>query len=384
MRQTIRLGHVRGIAVGLHWSVLVIALLLTQSLAAAILPERAPGHGAAVYWPSAVLVSLIFLLTLLVHELSHALVARRHGVGVRRITLWLLGGVAELDGEPPNARADLLIALAGPAASLACAGVFGAGAVTVDALGGPRLVVTGLAWLGLVNALLAVFNLLPGAPLDGGRVLRAAWWWWRGDPVAAARVAGRAGFVLGLVLAGLGFAQLWLDDLSGLWLVLLGWFLAAAARAEDTAAALRHTLGALTVGDAMSSPAACGYTTETVDSFLHATARHHPYTTYPVLGLDGRLAGLVTLGGLGRVPPERRSVVKLQEAQVSLDRLVVLDPSTRLADVAGEVLVARPGLAPVAVHGRLCGVLTAADIDRIVKLTALNALPEQLSGTRGR
>src|SRR5512139_1938422 len=181
MRQTVRLGRFAGIPVGVHWSVFVIMLLLVQGLAVAILPAGAAGQAAVVYWGVAVVVAVLFLAALLAHELAHALVARHYGVRVRAITLWLLGGVAELDGEAPHARGDLLIALAGPLVSLASAGLFAAAAAFASAWGAGSLAVTALAWLAVVNAILGLFNLLPGAPLDGGRVLAATLWWVRGD-----------------------------------------------------------------------------------------------------------------------------------------------------------------------------------------------------------
>jgi Zn-dependent protease len=367
----------------MHWSVLVIALLLAQALAAAILPDGAPGHSTAAYWSAAVAVSAIFLVGLLAHEFAHALVARHYGIRVRRITLWLLGGVAELDGQAPHARADLLVALAGPAASAAVAGAAGAAALAADAVGGSDLAVVSLGWLCVVNAVLAAFNLLPGAPLDGGRVLRAALWWARGDRVAAGRTASRAGFALGLLLVCAGLAELWLNDLSGVWLALLGWFLAAAARAEESADTLRSSLAGLTVADVMTSPAVCGYSSQTIDGFLGTIARRHPYTTYPVLDLDGRVTGIISLSRMARVPQVRRGDTRLADVQVPVSRIVVVGPGQSVADVAPEVLAAGHRLIPVAHDGHIEGVLTGTDVDRSVELAVLRALPSSAHVSTG-
>lgn len=378
MRQTVRLGRVAGIPVGIHWSVLVIMLLLAQVLAVSILPAGAPGLSAVVYWAVALVVTALFLLALLAHEMSHALVARRFGVRVRRITLWLLGGVAELDGEAPHARGDLLIALAGPATSMLCALAFGAATAVAEAVGASALAVAALAWLAVVNAVLAVFNLLPGAPLDGGRVLRAALWWIRGDRVAAQRAASFTGMVLGWVLAFAGLSQLLLaGDLSGLWLVLVGWFLAAAARAEDADARVKGALVGVRVGEIMSSPPVYGVASQTIDNFISAVVRRHPYRVFPVLDLDGRLTGIVSLAQLSRVPGPRRATARLAEVQTPVARIVVLDPATPLTDVAAPVLAAGHRLAPVLVHGRLTGVVTATDITRSLELASLGALPNR-------
>ena len=243
MKQSVRLGRVAGIPVGAHWSVAVILVIIAELLAVTVLPGAFPHQSAGLYWVVAGAAAVVFLASLLAHELAHALVARRNGVGVRSITLWMLGGMAELDGDPPSAGADLRIALAGPAASLAAGVVlFGAG-VAIGAAGGPGVAVAAATWLAVMNGILAVFNLLPGAPLDGGRVLRAVLWRHYGDRGRAERGAARAGRVLGAVMIGLGIGELLaLRSLGGLWLMLIGWFLITAAAAEEKAAAAKTAL----------------------------------------------------------------------------------------------------------------------------------------------
>ncbi|MET7423683.1 site-2 protease family protein [Dactylosporangium sp. NPDC005555] len=237
MKQTLRLGRVAGFAVGVHWSVLVIMVLLAQSLATGVLPARAPGTAAPVAWPLGAAGAVLFLVSLLAHELAHALVARHFGVRVQQVTLWLLGGMAEFRDEPPSARADLLMAGAGPLTSVAAGVGFGSAAVLLSAVRGPVAVVVVLLWLAMINLILAGFNLLPGAPLDGGRILRAALWWRHGDRARAALTAARAGHVLGLTLVLAGLAELMVFGmLDGVWTTLVGWFLVVAAAAEGTAA----------------------------------------------------------------------------------------------------------------------------------------------------
>ncbi|HCU91366.1 MAG TPA: hypothetical protein DHU96_00815, partial [Actinobacteria bacterium] len=233
MKQSIRLGRVGGIPVGVHWSVIVIVGLIAAILGGQVLPQMAPGQSTTAYWAVAIPGALLFVLALLAHELAHAFVARRAGVPVRSITLWALGGVSELGGEPPTARADLRIAAAGPATSLLAGGVFWGLAVLLDLAAGPAIGVAALGWLAIMNVLLAAFNLLPGAPLDGGRILRAALWMHHGDRSRAARTAAGAGRIVGGILVGLGLAELWIwSSLGGLWLMLIGFFLITAASAE--------------------------------------------------------------------------------------------------------------------------------------------------------
>jgi Zn-dependent protease/CBS domain-containing protein len=375
MRHTMRVGTVAGIPVLVHWTVLVIMLLFAQGLALSVLPSYAAGQAPVLYWAVALVVAAVFMASLLGHELAHALVARHYGVRVRRITLWLLGGVAELDGQAPHPRADFLIAAVGPLVSLSSGVVFAAAALIVQALDGGALATVALAWLAAVNAVLAVFNLLPGAPLDGGRVLAAALWWLRGDRAGAHRAACRAGVVLGWVLIAAGLTQLLMSNLGGLWLVVLGWFLVGAAQAESTGEVLRASLARLRVGDVMTPSPACGYTTQSVTNFVATVAWRRPYRTFPVLDLGGRLAGVVTLARLARVPAVNREVVRLADVLTPLDRVLVLHPASPLADAASALYASGSQLAVVAIDGHVSGVVSAGDVARAVELAPFRSTP---------
>jgi Zn-dependent protease/CBS domain-containing protein len=381
MRATFQLGRVAGIPIGTHWSVAVIAVLLAQMLAMSVLPAGAPGQPTVVYWAVASLIAIVFLAALLAHELAHALTARHYGVRVRRITLWLLGGVAELDGQAPHARADLLIAVVGPVTSAAVAVGFGGTAAVAAVLHAGDLAVTGLAWLAAVNLLLAVFNMLPGAPLDGGRVLAAVVWWWRGDRVAAQRTAARAGVAVGLMLIFAGTAEIiFLGNLGGLWLALLGWFLSSAAQAEAADAIWGRKLGGIRVAEAMSSPAVCGYAKQPVAEFIADVVRRHPHRTFPVLGQDGFLTGMVSVSRMAAVQRDARNAVRLGDIQTPRERITVVRPDTPLADAARLLQAGGHRLAVVTVNGHVCGVLTAADIARAIELTALDTKPQREPG----
>lgn len=195
MRHSISLGRILGIPVGLHWSLLVVGALLTAGLTERFVASGTPTSGAVLV---ALGAAAVFFASVLTHELAHSVVAPRHGTPVEGITLWLLGGVARLGGSARTAPAELRIALAGPASSLALAALFGTTAYALAELGvAPGPVGSALAWLATINAVLAVFNLLPGAPLDGGRVLTAALWRRHGDRLRAEITAARVGGALG-------------------------------------------------------------------------------------------------------------------------------------------------------------------------------------------
>jgi len=254
VRQDVRFGRVAGIRVGADWTVALILALIAWLLGGSVLPGAVPHQPVAVYWVLACAAAVLFLASLLGHELSHALVARRNGLAVRAITLWMLGGITELEGEPPDAAADLRIAVAGPAVSAASAGVFLGAAMAVKYAGGPAVVTAALVWLALMNGLLAVFNMLPGAPLDGGRVLRAVLWRHYRDRHRGEVAAARAGQFLGAGIISIGAAELLLwDVLGGLWLMLIGWFLISAADAERRAATATSAPAGVRVADVMTA-----------------------------------------------------------------------------------------------------------------------------------
>ena len=251
MKQSIRLGRFGGVPVGIHWSVAVIFGLVTWELADGVFPHAYGGGAHPAYWVAALVTATLFFASLLAHEASHAVVARRHGVGVRSITLWLFGGVAELEGEAHTPGADFTIAAVGPGTSMALAGVFGTTQVLLQHAGAQGLVVDASSWLWQINLLLAGFNLIPAAPLDGGRVLRALLWRTTGDRNRASVHAARAGLGFGVVLLGLGMVEFALGSPVGLWPAFLGWFLFSAARAEETAAQRRRSVEGLVVGAVM-------------------------------------------------------------------------------------------------------------------------------------
>lgn len=367
MKQTLRLGRIAGIRVGVHWSVLVIAALLVQGLALTVLPQAATGRSPLVYWLLAVAGTVLFLVSLLAHELAHAFVARRFGIRVDQITLWLLGGVAEFRGEPPTARADLLTAGAGPLTSAAAGVAFGAAAHVGTNSGAPETVVVLLGWLAGINLLLAVFNLLPGAPLDGGRMLRALLWRWRRDRTWAALIAARAGTGLGVVLLFAGctamFVGGWLD---GLWLALVGWFLLSASGAEAAAVRTRAALGRKPVSAAMHTDLVYGDPQEPVAGFLGA-ATAAPHRLFPLRTREGRPAGIVRLADLTAVPEQARAATTLACVGTPVSAVPVVEADRLLADVVP--LVSGGQAALVTDHGTLVGVLTSEDIARATELS---------------
>jgi Zn-dependent protease len=250
---SVRVGRIAGIEVGLNWSLAIVFVLIVWTLAGQILPSVAPDQQQSAYWLVSVIAVVLFYVSLLSHELGHAIVARRLGVKVDGITLWIFGGVARLRGDAATPAAEVKIAIAGPLVSLALSLLFGAATFALDATGGPVLVEGGIAWLAGTNAMLLLFNLIPAFPLDGGRLLRAWLWQRSGDRYRATSGAARLGRICAFLMIGLGLLSLFINGaLSGLWLIFLGWFLMSAARGEESQVLMRGALTGLLVRDVMS------------------------------------------------------------------------------------------------------------------------------------
>jgi len=232
VNNSVRLGRITGVDVGLHWSVLVIGGLLAAGLARGRLPSDAPGYSSVEYVVAAAVAACVFLACVLAHELGHAVVARRECVGVDGITLWLLGGVTRMTSEAATPRAEVAISGAGPLTSLVL-GVVMAGVTPALRAGAVSpLLVAVVGWLGVVNIVIAAFNSLPGAPLDGGHLLYAFIWSRHGDRLRATHAATRAGSAIGTVLIVLGFLEIARGTAleRGIGLVFLGWFLCTGAQ----------------------------------------------------------------------------------------------------------------------------------------------------------
>ncbi|MET7303370.1 site-2 protease family protein [Embleya sp. NPDC005575] len=367
MRATIRLGRIAGVRIGVHWSVLVIFAVITVGLARNRLPDARPGYSWAAYWVVGLLTAAVFFASLLAHELAHAVVARRNGIDVDDIVLWLLGGVARLKGEASNPGAELRIAGVGPLVSLALGIMFGLCAWLVNVTSGGGLAVEAPAWLAAINILLAVFNSIPAAPLDGGRLLRALLWWRTGDRLRAitgAAAAGR-GFGWFLVIFGL-FLFARGDAFGGLWPALIGWFLVAAATMEARQAHLRETLAGIPVRNAMTREPVTVSESTTVAEFLLGPHYRYPHSAFPVTDHVGAPVGLLTLDTARHVVEQRRGTVTAGEIMLPLSQVTVVGPDDPLAELLPRLESGPEHRVLVVDDGRLLGLLSPSDVTRMV------------------
>lgn len=376
---SIHLGTVRGIPIGANWSVFLIAWLIAWSLAAQMLPAQVPGLSPIAYWLAGTVVAVLFFASLLAHELAHAIVARREGQTVEGITLWLLGGVARMSGDARSPGAEARIAGVGPLTSLGLAVVFALVAVVISVTASG--VVAGLAlaatqWLAVVNFVLALFNLLPGAPLDGGRIARAVLWRWRGDKLAATRWATGLGQMVGYGLVGLGLLEFVMGaDLGGLWFVVLGIFLASAASAERRSVELTESLRGVRVAEVMTRDPLRVPGSLTVDTFVSAALGETRSSTWLVTGPGGVVTGLLGIDRLRGIRGADRTTMRLEALAVPIADAEVTSRDEMVVDLLARL---ESGQAPRAVvrgddsaDGGIVGLVTPEDIARAIEMGTL-------------
>jgi len=330
LRNQIKLGRVFGVELGLHYSWLIIAALITFSLAAHFQAVDS-NWSHAVAWGAAVITAVLFFACLFAHELSHALVARSRNIPVRRITLFALGGMAQIEKEASDARTEFWMAIAGPITSIVIGFVLlgvarAAGWASQTNPATPALAV--LVWLGYINFVLGIFNMIPGFPLDGGRVLRAILWWITGNAERATRVAARIGQLVGVLMMLYGIYRFFTGaGFGGLWLSFIGWFLFEAAGASYLQFEASSALKDLRAKDLMSRDCTALEGDMLVQQFVDEQLLRSPRRCFAVME-GGRLSGIITPQEVRSLERSRWPVTRLREAMRPLDKVRAVDPDT--------------------------------------------------------
>ena len=369
MRSSIKLGKVSGIEIGLHYSWFIIAALIVFSLVEHFRQANSSWSTAQI-WSAALCTAVLFFVTLLLHELSHSLVAQKRGLKVRAITLFALGGVSQIEGEARDAKTEFWVAIAGPIASL----VIGFGSLAMAAGLGwkpsiePRTTVDAvLVWLGYINIGLAVFNMIPGFPLDGGRVFRSIVWAVTKDADRSTRIAARVGQVVAFLFIFDGLWQFFGGaGFNGLWIAFIGWFLMDAARSSyaqvETTAALRG----IRVSEVMSKDYILvnrGMSLqELVDDYLLRTGQR----CFAVED-HGRLVGLITPRDIGSIPRERWEQTTVREAMRPLEELHIITPEAHAPDALRLMADGDVNQLPVVANGTLQGIVSRSQLMQLLR-----------------
>lgn len=367
MRADIQLGSLAGISIKINLSWLIIFALLAVSLAMGWFPVAAPGFAVWIYWVTGAVITLLFFASVLAHELAHSVVARWRGIPVKSITLFIFGGVSDIEREPQSAGAEFQIAVVGPLASLIIGVVLGLVSIAASALSGPSLLVAALEYLALANLALGVFNLIPGFPMDGGRVLRAAIWKATGSLRRATRWAANAGQAVAFLMI---FVGIWLffssDWVDGIWIGLIGLFILQAAQSEYTQVRLETMLAGATVQQFMAAPPSPATPDLSLQQVVDEYVLRAGQRTIPVVGReDGRLVGVVSLRDIRQTPRELWSGATVGQVMTPLARLKTARPDQPMSEALAAMTQTRLSQMPVvAPDGELIGML---DLSAIVE-----------------
>jgi len=372
VRSQIKLGHIGGIEIGLHYSWFVIALLIAFSLASHFQLVN-PSWNTVWVWAAALITSVLFFGTLLLHELAHSLVAISRGLRVRAITLFALGGVSQIESEAQDAKSEFWIAIVGPLTSLVigilCLGIAFALGWTPGRE--PRSPVTSvLIWLGYINIGLAAFNMIPGYPLDGGRVLRAVAWWITHSMDRATKIAATNGQVVAFLFILYGIYRFFVGaSFGGLWIAFIGWFLLDAARSSymqvGMVAGLRgHRVADLMVRDCTGVPAYLS-----VRDFVDEYVLHTANRCFVVMQ-DLNPVGIVTAADVKTIPRDRWMQASLQSIMRPLDKMPIVPPDMPVMQALD--LMGREHVNELAVvsNGKLEGIFSRNQIARFLQINS--------------
>ncbi|HJR77794.1 MAG TPA: site-2 protease family protein [Nitrospiraceae bacterium] len=368
-----QIGRIYGIPIRIHVSWLLIFWFVTWSLATGYLPDTLPGLSTIRYWAMGAMAALLLFASVLLHELGHSYVALKYRIPIGQITLFIFGGVAQMRKEPPSPRAEFLIAIAGPIVSLVIAAVC-LGLVTLAEASSTAQAFRGLialgAVLGAVNANLGLFNLLPGFPLDGGRVLRAGLWAWKKDFYRATSQAATVGLLFGVgfglmgaflvagAVSGTMSAQL---ASSGGWIILLGIFLFAAARGSRRQAAMRASLAAVPIRELMVTPVMSLTPDLSLEEAVNRYFLPYGHSGFPVVQ-ESRLLGLVTVADVQAIPISRWPSIRVEEIMRTIDEESTVGPDMSTMQAVDRMIQQNIERLIVVQNGQVVGLITRAAI----------------------
>ena len=372
MKSNIRLGRLFGIQVGLHYSWFVIALLITMSLTAQF-HENHSDWSEGVVWATSLLTALLFFAALLAHEMSHALVAKSHGISTREITLFALGGVAQIEKEPDDPRTEFWVGIVGPISSAVIGGIcLGIASIIGWQFGATpeSPLMSMLVWLGYINLMLAAFNMIPGFPLDGGRILRALIWWKNRDAVRSTQLAARVGQFVALLFICLGIFRFFSGaGFGGLWIAFIGWFLMQAAGASYASVALNASLKGVHVSDVMERDCTVVDGNLNVQQFVEEYLLRTGRRCF-VIEQQGEVAGLVTPHEIKALERQRWPFTTLYDIMRPLEQVHTVEPETPVMQALETMGRDDVNQLPVVSNHHLEGILTRAHVLQFLQTRA--------------
>lgn len=363
-----RLGRVFGIEIDISYSWFFIFALITVLLTFGIFPQNFPEHSPLINLILGLFTSALFFGSLLFHELTHSLIANLNKIPIKRITLFVFGGVSQMSDEPSDPYSELKMAVAGPLSSMFLAGLFYLIFFLLSSAGLSSPYWAAFAWLWQINLLLAIFNLAPGFPLDGGRVFRSILWMTLHDMERATNIASKAGQGFAFLLVGLGFLFFIGGNIGGIWLILIGWFLYQSAAASYQQLVLQHTLSDVRVKEIMTPKVQTVAPDTKLDDLVNDYFLKYRFGRFPVTE-DGNLLGIVTLHDIKVIPREKWATTTTRQIVENLEEPMYVGPNDQA--VKALMKMAREDIGHLLVvdeNKRLNGIITRADIIRLIKV----------------
>ncbi|MEK7397336.1 MAG: site-2 protease family protein [Candidatus Poribacteria bacterium] len=367
MRNSFQIGRIFGISIRIDYTWFVIFALIVWTLGSHYFPQLYPNWSMYIYWLMGIITAIIFFSSVIAHELAHSLVSKARGVPVRSITLFIFGGVAEISDEPKKPGSEFWMAIAGPLTSFGIAFIF---ILLYFASGRGKTPFSAMSlWLSYINLSIAIFNLIPGFPLDGGRVLRSIIWKITGSLKSATRSASIVGRIVAYLFILWGIWRIFFnnDVFGGIWIAFIGWFLENAASSSYRQMALRDTLQGVKVRDIMISDCAILLGQLTVRGLVDNYILHSNHQCFPIS--DGNnIIGVITLKMIKEIPQDQWETTTMKEAMIPLDEIIAVHPDEEVFTVMQKMTVEQIYQFPVMENGQLIGLVSRDNIMNVINL----------------
>jgi len=365
---SIRIGRLLGVPLILDYTLIFGVLLITWTLTVGYLPSEYPGLASATYWLIGAIAAIVLFTSVLIHELAHSYIAKKSGLPVRRIVLFIFGGISEIEEEPKEANLEFKMALAGPLTSFGIALVLWLLQYGALALRASVVIVAPLEYGAYINVLLGGFNLVPAFPLDGGRILRAGIWRWKKDFIKATRIATRVGVFFAYLMIFGGFMFLIGGAfISGLWFILIGWFLKNGAESSYRQTIISEALTGVSVREIMTRDVHTVDADTSVKDVVETHFTQYKHGGFPV-EKDSRLLGLVTLEDIRKIPREKWQETKVGDVMTPCEKLKCASPDELAVDALMKMSKQDIGRLPVQEDGKLVGIVTRSDILHTIRV----------------
>ena len=367
MGRGIKLFKILGIQISLDYTWFIVFGLVAWSLAHGYFPLIISGLGTFTYILVGIISAVLLFVCVLIHELSHSYTSNKLGLDIKEITLFIFGGVARLTKEPDDPVTELKVAVAGPAASIALAAIFWVLMQIADIFSIYPVLSAIFEYLAMINMVLVIFNMIPGFPLDGGRVLRSLWWKKTGDLQKATQIASRVGKGFAALLIGFGFFQIFLGNfIGGLWMIFIGMFLQQTADSSYRQLLVKKTLERIKVGDAMTRNVVTIAEDSTLTTVVEKYFFGYHFVGFPVSS-DGRITGMLTLNNVRLVPKEKWDTTLVRDVINKISPDAILSPEDNAMDALSRMIDLDTGRVLVMDDDKLIGIITRRDIMKLME-----------------